>query len=492
VERLASIVDAMRDPALFGGMFPDLSTWKPWQTFLKALYGLEMDGADLELFRKHTGRQKPRKGGYMEAVAITGRQSGKTYIAGAVAVYEASRALLVGERDVYIPLAAQDTRSSQRALFGYVSRFAESPVLKSEITRQTATEITLANRVTIGVYPCRPAAIRGIRAACAVVDELAFFTSTDGRPTDIEMLRAVRPSLATTGGRLLILSSPYGQSGALYELHRKHYGRDDSNVLIWQATAPEMNPTLAADYLQRMEQDDPEAYRSEVLGLFRAGVATFLDPAALDAVLDTGTRERPPEKRQYVAYADAASGSGKDSFAVGIAHREGRLAVLDCIRYWNPPFNPSGVIAEASDLLRRYRIREARGDRYAANFVSEGFRAHDINYVAADRNTSDTYLELLPLINAGAVLILDEPRLLRELRGLERKRGPSGRDRVDHRSGSHDDAAVACAGALVAASVRTTYSLEKMILGCAGDKPKDADRWPATAPFRRSGIPLND
>jgi hypothetical protein len=39
-----------------------------------------------------------------------------------------------------------------------------------------------------------------------------------------------------------------------------------------------MHPTLAVDYLARMEQDDPEAYRSEVLGEFRQGIATFLDP----------------------------------------------------------------------------------------------------------------------------------------------------------------------------------------------------------------------
>jgi hypothetical protein len=44
-----------------------------------------------------------------------------------------------------------------------------------------------------------------------------------------------------------------------------------------------MNPTLPADYLARMEEDDPEACRSEVLGEFRAGIAAPLEPDALDA-----------------------------------------------------------------------------------------------------------------------------------------------------------------------------------------------------------------
>ncbi len=37
-------------------------------------------------------------------------------------------------------------------------------------------------------------------------DELAFYRSSEGFPTDTEMLRAVRPMLATTGGKLIVAS----------------------------------------------------------------------------------------------------------------------------------------------------------------------------------------------------------------------------------------------------------------------------------------------
>ena len=61
------------------------------------------------------------------------------------------------------------------------------------------------------------------------------------------------------------------------------------------------------------------------------------------------------------------------------------------------------------------------------------------------------YLEFLPLVNAARVVLLDDADLLRELRGLERRRGTSGRDRVDHAPGHHDDIANSAAGALVLA-----------------------------------------
>jgi hypothetical protein len=49
-------------------------------------------------------------------------------------------------------------------------------------------------------------------------------------------------------------------------------------------------------------------------------------------------------------------------------------------------------------------------------------------------------------VNGARVEIPDDPALLRELRGLERRRGPSGKDRVDHVPGAHDDRANALAG----------------------------------------------
>jgi len=475
-ERL-TIIDALQDPALFGGLsaFEDPDSWRSWLAWLRAVYGLPMGAADRELFRQHTGREEPREGGYAEAVSIVGAQAGKSQVAATVGVYEAARAVMAGERGVYVPLVAQDLRGAQRALFRYVQEAVEgSELLRREVVRETTTELELSGGVTIAVYPCRPAAIRGIRAACCAVDELAFFTATDGRPTDTEMLRALRTRLATTGGKLLILSSPYGQTGALWDLHRRHHGREDSPILVWQATAPEMNPALPADYVERMREEDPEAYRSEVLGQFRKGLSTFLDPDALAAVIEEGVRERGPEDGvSYVAFVDAASGSGKDSFAVGIAHADGERGVLDAVRAWGPPFNPSGVIAEAAEMLALFGVEEVEGDRYAPGFVEEGFRKHGIRYEAAPRTTSDTYLEFLPLVNAGAVVVLDHAALLRELRGLERRTGTSGKDRVDHRPGAHDDRAIAAAGACVAALRRPEKRYRRATWGYGSvEKPK--------------------
>jgi hypothetical protein len=440
----------LSDRRLLGALTPfsDPSTLTAWLAFTRAVYGLPMSAADLALFREHTRRSQPRAGGYPEAVAVVGVQSGKSRLAAAFA----DHAALVGEAGTYALLLGQDHRGAMRTLLHYAREpFEQLESFRADVERATADTLELRSGVSLAAYPCRPAAIRGLRACIVVIDELAFFTATDGRPVDTEMLRAARGRVATTGGKLIILSSPYAQTGALYELHRRHFGREESEVLVWQAASPAMNPTLPADYLARMAEEDPDAYRSEVLGEFRAGVTTLFDPDALAACLEPGPRERAPEPGiRYCSFIDAASGSGKDAFTAALAHRDGERVVLDCMRAWRPPFNPSGVIAEAADLLKRYGLSETSGDRYAPGFVSEGFRAHGIAYRASEKDRSALYLELLPGINARRCVLLDDPELLRELRGLERRRGSSGRDRVDHRPGSHDDRANSAAGALVA------------------------------------------
>ena len=458
-----TIVDALHDRRLFGRLpaFRDLRTWTAWLVFLKTVDGLPLNRTERSVFEKHTRRSRytPPKGGFPEAVAIVGVQSGKSLIAAVLA----DHAALMGVRGTHAVLVGQDHRGAMRVLLKYSREpFDTLPAFQAEVLRPTADTLELRNGVSLSAYPCRPEAVRGLRACIVVIDELAFFTATDGRPTDTEMLRVARGRVATTGGKIIVLSSPYGQSGALWDLHRKHYGRDDSSTLVWQASAPEMNPTLSHDYLRRMEQEDPDAYRSEVMGEFRAGLSTLLDPDALGACVASGVRERSPEAgTRYISFTDPASGSGKDAFTVAVAHADGERAVLDCVRVWKPPFNPSGVIAEAADLLKKHGLSETTGDRYAPGFVAEGFRVHGITYVASEQDRSALYLELLPLVNSGRVVLLDAPDVLRELRSLERRRGTAGKDRVDHRPGSHDDQANAAAGALVlATAARRTVSLE--------------------------------
>ena len=115
----------------------------------------------------------------------------------------------------------------------------------------------------------------------------------------------------------------------------------------------------------------------------------------------------------------------------------------------DPPFRPSAVVDEFSNHLRDYRVRFIHGDHYAGEFPKELFRRHSIIYKVSDHNKSALYQNLLPLLNSGRITFPRNDTLIKQLVGLQRRVGPSGRETIDHgqRKVDHNDIANAVAGA---------------------------------------------
>ncbi len=121
-----------------------------------------------------------------------------------------------------------------------------------------------------------------------------------------------------------------------------------------------------------------------------------------------------------------------------------------------------GVVREIAAIVKSYGVFTVMGDRYAAGWVRERFRASGVAYEDATlRNTegepvtldkSAAYLEVEPLFAQGAIAVLDHPTLIRELKLLERRPRAGGKTLVDHPHGAHDDHANALA--LAAAKCR--------------------------------------
>jgi hypothetical protein len=137
---------------------------------------------------------------------------------------------------------------------------------------------------------------------------------------------------------------------------------------------------------------------------------------------------------------------------MAIAHTRGNTLIVDLIRERRAPFSPDDVVKEFAITLKAYGIGRIHGDRYAAEWPRERFRVHGLEYRVADKAKSELYLNLLPLLNSGRVELLDHPRLVAQLCGLERRTSRSGKDSIDHVPGGHDDVANAVAGAAVLAA----------------------------------------
>lgn len=421
----------------------------------KALDGLDLDPEELELFRQYTGRE-PRPEGFAYLLKLVGRQSGKTEAGGARLVYEGAAASLAGEQNVSVVGVAQGHREAKGVLFSYVQRFLDRPLLRDLVTDQTRDTVTLRGGVRILVVPCKPEALRGLRCRAVVLDEVAHFRSSENIPLDEEVWRAALATTLTTGGKVLALSSPYAASGLAYDLHRKHYGNPSADVLVWQSPSYVLHPGLSKQALDRIREVDPEGAEAEIEGQFLRNVSQLLDDEALESALDRGVTVRPPQdETRYRAFVDISTGvrSGGSRWACAIAHQEAGVSVLDALLVVTPPFSPVTAAQQTANLCDRYKVRTVVGDRFAQGFSDNEFRRVGLKYEPAPTDKSGLFLHLAAALQSGTVRLLESEDLLREARGLERRRG-STRDRVQARRGQRDDTVNAAAGAVYLASRR--------------------------------------
>lgn len=111
---------------------------------------------------------------------------------------------------------------------------------------------------------------------------------------------------------------------------------------------------------------------------------------------------------------------------LAIAHTEGETEILDAVRERKPPFSPEAVVEEYANLIRSYRCSKVYGDRDAGEWPREQFQKRGIFYEPSERSKSELYVDLLPLINSGAVDLLDNERLVTQIMLLERRTSRGG------------------------------------------------------------------
>lgn len=249
-------------------------------------------------------------------------------------------------------------------------------------------------------------------------------------------------------------------------------------------TPPEVraNPSMAswgdASYLDQQHRRLPShKYRRLHLNLpgLPEGSAYQPEPV-MDAIARGVTLRRPQQDISYVAFVDMSGGSSDDAvLAIGHTDPEGR-AVLDLVQDQGAPapFDPIKVVPRFVRTLKDYRVQHVTGDRYAGNTFKARFMDAGVGYTVSPDTKHVLYESLEPLLNSGAVALLDVPLLEQQLLGLVWKGG-----RITD-AGEHDDYANAVAGVvrLLSAGRDTAKAAEvaRWALTVGADEPR---RWPA-------------
>ncbi|HEX3861081.1 MAG TPA: hypothetical protein VHY35_05260 [Stellaceae bacterium] len=451
------IIDFISDPDALGPSYAGPS-WDRWRACLRAAYALPMSDVDLALFSEVAGGRAPPLWPVSEFVALVGRGGGKDAVAAAIAAHIAStsdfRRLRPGERGSVLLIAVD--REQAGIAFGYIrALFEQVPMLAALVEKIVDDTVLLTNGAAIIVATNSYRSVRGKTIICTIFDEVCFWRSADSASPDIEVDAAVSPGLARWPGAMKILiSSVYRRAGLAHQRFKDCFGQDDPETLVVLGGTRQFNPNFDAKVIDRALARDYARASAEYLSIWRDDLSSFVDPEAVAACVAKGCRQRAYNTRiGYRAFCDPSGGRG-DSMTLGIAHRDkDGKAILDHLEEARPPFDPKVVVASFASILKVYKIRTVIGDNYSGNWCVSEFREHGVVYEPSERNRSQIYFDLLPLINSGQVELLDNDRLISQLCALERRTTKGGRDSIGHpETGSgahHDDCANAAAGALV-------------------------------------------
>jgi hypothetical protein len=442
---------ALADPQLLGRALNGES-WQPWRVLLLAAMGEKLTPKEREIFSKLTGRQREPLQRVHQLVAVIGRRGGKSRAMATLATYIAalcdhSDALAPGERGVLLCVAL-DQRVAKIILDYAQACFEGSPVLKQLIVNRTADAIELTNGVSIEVRPASFRKLRGPTYVAVIADEVAFWyvDSAYANP-DVEILNAVEPGLATTGGPLILASSPHVRRGVLWDLFKRHYGAGgDPLILVAHGASRTLNPSLPQHVVNRALEKDRTRAMAEYLGEFRTDVEGFIAPEVVEACVGDYHEMPPAPGTLYRAFVDPSGGSDH-AMTLAVSHKRGEEIVIDAVRERAPPFSPVAVVDEFADLLKNYRVSKVVGDHYGGEFVREPFRKHGIAYEVSKQVKSDLFRDILPLLNDRRIMLPRNEKLVAQIASLERKVTPVGKEIISRPDHAHDDLANAVAGA---------------------------------------------
>lgn len=219
--------------------------------------GLEPDDWQADLLRSTHDRH----------LLLCSRQSGKSTTCAALALHQA----------FYDPglvlLIAPAQRQSQelfRKVLDLYNRLDDAP----RTVNESALRMELANGSRIIALPGTEGTIRGYSAAKTIVIDEA------SRVED-ELFAAVRPILATTQGRLIALTTPYGKRGWFYEAWDTGKG--------WQRTKITAHdcPRIGRQWLEDEAALIGEwQFRQEYLCQFVDTEEQFFSSAVIEAAMD--------------------------------------------------------------------------------------------------------------------------------------------------------------------------------------------------------------
>ena len=390
-------------------------------------------------------------------VAVCGARAGKTYTLIALRLLHLAFAvdlsqLAPGERGFGI-IVAPDLRLAGQAMRYVHGAINHEPSLRIRVDGEMSNERVVLMRPDgkVATIECLPAtrggsAVRGRSLFGAGGDEGAFFRGNDSVVNDEEIYKALAPRIIT-GGQLVWASTPWAESGMLYNLHEENYGHPRTAISAHAPTLVLHDDEHTREYVARETERDPDNAEREFGACFMAsGSSDFFSSISVD----TAVTETVPGDGMCIASADFAF--EHDCSALVIDRLVGTTSYTICVDEIRPekgaPLKPSVIAARFAATCKRFKVSAIMGDQHYREAMREHLQANGIRFIEAPEGAvekKETYTAADKRLREGRAKMLEHQELIRQIKAVKKKPLPGGGVRIfsPRKGGRHGDVASA-------------------------------------------------
>lgn len=165
------------------------------------------------------------------------RQSGKSTTTAILSLHRA----LYHPKSLILLVSPSQRQSSE--LFRKVTEYLARLDVLPELEEDNKLSCALANGSRVVSLPSKEATIRGFSGASLIIEDEASRCPDD-------LYRAVRPMLAVSGGRLILMSTPWGKRGHFFEEWTGHNAWE--RISIKATECPRISPAFLAEEKRSM------------------------------------------------------------------------------------------------------------------------------------------------------------------------------------------------------------------------------------------------
>jgi len=370
-------------------------------------------------------------------ILLWARQTGKTRALAAKAILQAARN--PGTTTLVVAPGLRQSMTVGRSIKSHLDSIPWT-LRRKLVSQQLRTIFRFRNGSEIVILPNSENQLRGFSAHLIIVDEAAFF-----RNDETIFHNILPPLLATTGGTLVVSSTPWGKNTVFYALNQDpDY---EKHTVTWTQAQEEgvYHPTFI-DHIHKTRKNRPEVYRMEFEAQFAEEADTWLTQDLIAKCCN--------EDLDYLHFDHRQR--GRFYMGIDLAERvdHSAIAVLRCtetrlelshMHQFKLKTSLAAVIGYAKILSQRWtRIEATYIDKTKhGDYIVEHFREAGTSNPAGITFTTDTKQEMAQILKQrmtrGTLHLPYDRETIDELNTEQYELTKTGKIAFTHPPDAHDD-----------------------------------------------------